>query len=368
MTLQKGICYQPFPPPYNPSMANQTCLFFGSDIAYDAMAPLWGINYTNAEGKFWEEGNVRHDLGTVKWMGADVIRLYDWDPRNLHLNFLDLCQSKGIGVLVPVSNYFLQAGGGFPQRAKLIPELIKSYSNANGTDYHPAVVGIIFGNELAGYGAAECVAFTKLWAEIEASQFPGYREVRLGHPVQFTRFKGLLPCFGFWDDLLPPLQSVTTRNLNQRLFLAPQTYNLREYLFENAEGLGRGWVDLAYEKYATPIWFTEIGRDRTKPDFHNVVVGQLKGCLDYSTSNPNKLIGSCFFQFADKVWMQGTSEGSFGAYAHSGSPLSPGSTITYSERDFTHYDGTNCNGSTMTVDGLNQTPLFDAVTSVYRAR
>ncbi len=31
-------------------MANQTCVFFGSDIAYDAMAPLWGINYTNAEG------------------------------------------------------------------------------------------------------------------------------------------------------------------------------------------------------------------------------------------------------------------------------------------------------------------------------
>ena len=45
-------------------------------------------------------------------MGVEVIRLYDWDPRNPHKSFLTGCHNENIGVLVSVSNYFLQPGGG----------------------------------------------------------------------------------------------------------------------------------------------------------------------------------------------------------------------------------------------------------------
>ena len=48
-----------------------------------------------------------------------------------------------IKVLAPVSNYFLIRGQRFENRETLIPALIRSYRNAAGTDYHPAIAGII---------------------------------------------------------------------------------------------------------------------------------------------------------------------------------------------------------------------------------
>ena len=44
-----------------------------------------------------------------------------------------------IGVLVSVSNYFLQPGGGLPDMNKQIPALIQSFSQ--GGDYHPSYTG-----------------------------------------------------------------------------------------------------------------------------------------------------------------------------------------------------------------------------------
>jgi hypothetical protein len=59
-------------------------------------------------------------------MGVQVIRLYDWDPRNDHSGFLDMCLARGLRVLVGVSDYFLQSGqdGGFDKMEEHIPRLI----------------------------------------------------------------------------------------------------------------------------------------------------------------------------------------------------------------------------------------------------
>ena len=89
-TFYKGMCYQPFPAPYDPSTANTTCIFFGSDIAYDCMEPLWGKSFTSHSGQRFLG---RNDLATINLMGANLIRLYDWEPRNYHKNFLDYCQT-----------------------------------------------------------------------------------------------------------------------------------------------------------------------------------------------------------------------------------------------------------------------------------
>lgn len=369
MSLYKGICYQPFPPGYNPSSANTTCIYFGSDIAYDPMTPLWGTNYKSSKGSACGgAGNAqcRNDLQTVHGMGANLVRLYDWEPRNHHLNFLNYCDNLGIKVLVPVSNYFVKPDQGLPNRDNLIPALIKSFSNADGTDFHPAVVGIIVGNEprLNGFTVQNCIDFTTSWANIEQSQFGGYREVPLGHPVDFNQYGGQYPCWGFWTPLLAALGGVTTRNVNRRIFLAPQTYNPRVYLFENAEGSGQGYVELTYKQYGRPILFTEIGLDRTKPDYQNFVNGQLAGCIAYAAQHPEILTGMCFFQFADKVWMQRTSEGAYGAFSHGNSTLC---TIIYGNDDFTHWDNGSCDGQQMTVDQLDRTPLYDVVTKNYTA-
>src|SRR4051812_9575908 len=117
MTFYKGICYQPFPPGYNPSQANKTCIYFGSDIAYNPMAPLWGNNYKSSKGSACggtDSSPCRNDLQTLRGMGVNLIRLYDWEPRNLHLNFLDYCDTMGLKVLVPASNYFIRPDQGLP--------------------------------------------------------------------------------------------------------------------------------------------------------------------------------------------------------------------------------------------------------------
>jgi hypothetical protein len=364
MPLQKGICYEPFPSPYDPSTANKTCLFFGSDIASAPLSPLFGADYRSSKGSICSGGqfpaptHCREDIATLREMGVEAIRLYDWDPRNNHSYFFHLCGNTKIKVLVPVSNYFLNPGEGFPSRAKLIPELIRSFANEAKTDYDPAIAGVIFGNELAGYGPEQCIEFTQDWVAIQAAQFPGFRPIKIGHPVQFAMFDGRPPCFGFWDKLIPPLKQ--NPDIAARLFLAPQTYNEANYLFDN-DGSGVGWVDHAWNTYALPIWFTEIGKDRTKPDHVSVVKGQLQGALKYSGQHPDRLIGACYFQFADKVWKMGESEGSFGAFTHSSEILC---TIKYGPEDFTHWEADP--NDTLNVDVLAKTDLYEAVVSVYK--
>ncbi|MEP0265345.1 hypothetical protein [Dokdonia sp.] len=364
----KGICYQPFPPGYNPSTANKTCIFFGSDIAYDPMEPIWGNAYTSSTGSSCNltgPNKARNDIQTLRDMGVQLIRLYDWEPRNNHLKFLDYCNAHNIKVLVPVSNYFLKPGEGLPNRKTLIHSLIDSFSNAGKTDYHSAIEGIIIGNEprLNGFDAQNCIDFTTDWATIEASTYSGYRELQIGHPVDFATYGGQYPCFGFWDPLFAALDKVTAKNLNKRLFLAPQTYNNEDYLFTNAEGSGKGYVDLAYDAYKKPILFTEIGYGRNNSGYEAFVDGQLSGSIAYHTQNPSKLIGLCYFQFADKVWLsKGDSEAMFGAYSHAGGTEC---TIDYGDKDFTHWDNGSCDGSSMTVDTLAKTPLYDVVVKNY---
>src|SRR5215472_6032785 len=114
----KGMCYQPMPfyvnqqgqtVPYDPSIANTTKIFFGSDIAYNCMEPLWGTSFTSQSGMTY---SGRDDLQTLETMGVKLLRLYDWEPRNYHKRFLDGCVAHGIKVLAPVSNYFLKPGEG----------------------------------------------------------------------------------------------------------------------------------------------------------------------------------------------------------------------------------------------------------------
>jgi len=355
----KGICYQPFPPGYDPSTANHTWIFFGSDIAYAPMRPLWGGAWENAKKQMFPG---RSDLLTVQQMGVNLIRLYDWEPRNNHQNFLDDCLRFGFSVLAPVSNYFLLEG--YPKRLQHIPNLIKSFSNAEGTDYHRAITGIIIGNEprVSGYTVDQCIQFTKDWVAIERSQFGSYRKLQIGHPVDFNQYGGRYPCWGFWDPLVGALNG---DDISQRLFLAPQTYNEAEYLFQNAEGSGTGYVDLTWNLYHKPILFTEIGLGRDKPKHVSVVRGQLQGCINYNKQYADRLPAFCFFQFADKVWKQGTPEGMFGAHSHTNDFLT---TVQYSAGDFTHWDVTEPNPDQMTVDRLERTDLFGAVSDTYNGR
>jgi hypothetical protein len=66
--------------------------------------------------------------------------------------------------------------------------------------------------------------------------------------------------------------------------------------------------------------------------------------------------------YSDKVWMQGSSEGSFGAWTHTGAgPV----TVTYTGKDFTHWDAPTL--GTLNVDQIGKTDLYAAVTKFYKA-
>jgi len=372
MERVKGICYgnDAFPAPYDESNANSFQCTFGSDTSADYIAPLHGAYYQNSVKQWCHDQGMsgpqpcREDIGRMHSMGVEVIRLYDWDPRNSHHVFLDKCQTLGLGVLVSVSNYNLKSGEGLPNMDKAIPALIQSFSKDG--DYHPAVQGIVIGNEFnraEQISVANVASFTNAWAAIEQQQFGGHRKVQIGHPVAFGLTNNENDCWYVWRQLLPQIKA-----LNSRLFLAPQTYNPAVDLFHDYRGARKGYVDLTYDEFKLPIWFTELGRDRTLTGHVRDVTDQLQGCINYSKQNPTKLIGCCMFSYVDKVWKQGTSEGSFGAWTHARQgPI----TVTYTEEDFTHRDYIGPTKvkvplGTLNIDVLEKTDLYEAVTKAYK--
>ena len=160
----KGICYgnDAFPAPYNESNANSLQCTFGSDSSADYVAALHGGMYQNSVSFWCQGGTCRGDIGHMNSMGVELIRLYDWDSRNSHQIFLDHCQELSIGVLVSVSNYNLRPDQGLPHMNNAIPMLIQSFSQGN--DYHPAVQGIVIGNEFnraKEISVAKCRVFYK---------------------------------------------------------------------------------------------------------------------------------------------------------------------------------------------------------------
>ncbi len=382
------MCYSAFPSPYNPSTANKTCIFSGSDIANKPMEPLWGRGYMSASGMRFPG---RDDVRTMKQMGVTLVRLYDWAPRDRHLDFLNYCHELGIKVLAPVSNYFLIRGQGFENRETHIPNLIRSFSTTGvqtqtGTDYHPAIAAIVMGNEprISGFTVAECVQFTKDWVRIEQQQFPGFSMPPIAHPVDFHPYGGRYPAWGFFTPLLEGLSGTTTRNLQSRLILAPNTFNDAFYLFDNAESSGKGYVQLTYEMFHKPLLFTELGNARSicshgnpcqlwvpNPNYLEVVDGQLKRSIAYGMRHPEQLLGSCHFQFDDKVWLCPTgdppggncpSEGAFGVFSHTNTVLF---TVNYVPEDFTIFDSGPCDHEQLEPDQLTRNPTYEKVVNAY---
>ena len=333
------------------------------------MEPLWGSSFTSRSGRTFQG---RNDFQTLKQMGVNLLRLYDWEPRNFHKRFLDKCVDLGIKVLAPVSRYFLNPNQGFPDRRNLIPKLIQSFSNGetnNGTTYHPAIAGIIMGNEpgiCQCYTVEQCSEFTKDWVEAEKRmRFP--TTLPIGHPVDFGKDPGeRFPKWNFWETLL---DRTHLQHLKNRLFLAPQPQNPGSYLFRDAEGTGRGYVPQTYEKFGVPLLFTELGHNRQEADYQAVVRGQLEDSIAYGAAHPEQFLGICHFQFADKVWKCPSfqcrdSEGSFGTHSHTNTVLV---TVDYVPEDFTHVDEPhfNCDNQQLKPDMLVQNPTYAIVKEIY---
>ena len=375
----KGTCYQAFSKGYDPSTANKSYIYFGSDIARKQTGSLWKTESYLSESC---APNCRNDLKTIKDMGINLIRLYDWDNRNDHSQFLNYCQSLGIKVVVPISNYLPKHPEYWKEQVPLYLTK-KNFGNSSETDWHPAIAGIIIGNELYGETDFDPATLYKnaigLVAQLlTKSDAKGYSQgVPVGIPLIFTP-RGApfaangadMPCWNLFNQLLTDSRVAQYKS---QIMLCPNTYNDEEYLFENAEGTGRGWVQQTYEKFQRPILFTEIGKSRQNSDYTPTYVqNQLKASVTYQQNNPTQLLGACHFQFSDKVWKQTSddsdSEGAFGAFHH-GAVLK---SIQCQKADFDFFpdpsvlnpDGTE-NFGILTIDTLDQTETYQAVVNAY---
>ena len=362
--LGKGTAYQAFGQGYDPSTANTTAIYFGSDIARKQMGSLWGrASYLQQSC----EPHCRNDLQTMKDMGINLVRLYDWDPRNDHHQFLDHAHSLNIKVIVPISNWLATN----PQYwGEQVPAYFtgRNFANSTGRDWHPAIAGVTISNELdlagqTAYGNAIGLAARFL---DEAARRGFSREVLVGVPVSFQSQNGKPPAWEAFDRLVADPRLSTHRG---QLMLNPNTYNDRTYLFVNANGTGRGWVQQTWDRYQLPMLFTEIGQSRaSSPNAADIVRGQLQGVMDHQRAYPGQVLGAVHFQFDNKVWKQSPdgapetdTEGAFGTFRHGTVVL----TLHTTAQDYDFYSGAASYGS-FTIDQLWPTSTHPAVVEVYR--
>lgn len=367
----KGTGYQAFGQGYDPSSANDTYIYFGSDIARKQVGSLWGTQSYLSQSC---EPNCRNDLKIMKDDGINLIRLYDWDPRNDHSQFLDYANSLNIKVVVPISNWLPTQGSNVWDEQ--VPGYFSSrnFGNKAGTDWHPAIAGVIISNELDANGGQYYDNVIGLVARfIQEADKKGFsKTVPVGVPVTFVPQGAPLAPGGqnmpAWSQFNRLLTDPRTAQYKDRLMLCPNTYNSKDYLFANAEGTGEGWVPLTYKKFGVPILFTEIGYSRAKPDYTpQFVQDQLQGVLEYQKANPQQVLGAMHFQFDDKVWKQTPgdtdTEGAFGMYHH-GAILKQ---ITTVQGDYEYYNNDAKGGyGILTIDKLEQTRTYAPVIEAYK--
>jgi hypothetical protein len=362
----KGTGYQAFGQGYDPSTANTTYIYFGSDIARKQTGSLWGNQSYLSESC---GAACRDDLRTMKAMGINLIRLYDWDPRNDHSQFLDYAESLDMKVVVPISNWLPTQGANI--WAEQLPTYFnsKNFGNRTGTNWHNAIAGVIISNELdQEYGGNYYSNVIGLVAAFlkEADNRSFSKSVLVGAPVTFASTPPQnVPSWTAFDKLV---NDTRLANYKNRLMLCPNTYNDRSYLFGDGTSSGNGWVQKTYSRYKLPILFTEIGSTRTgNPTSKDTVKDQLLGSIEYQKANPDQLLGAMHFQFDNKVWKQTPgdtdSEGAFGAFSH-GSIVKQ---IQTTQGDYDIYiNEAGTNYGTLTIDKLDKTTTYDAVVEAYQ--
>lgn len=373
----KGTAYQAFGQGYDPSTANISWLYFGSDAARKQMGSLWG---TQSFLHLSCQPHCRNDLQTMKDMGINLVRVYDWDQRNDHSQFLDYAHSLGIKVIVPISNYLPGQPPETWRNAILgIPDLpgflqAGNFANKDGSDWHPAIAGVTISNE-ADMGGDKppypsVLALTAQFLEI-ANQKNFSKEVRVGVPVSFAHRAGAeLPAWDVLDQFVAALAPY-----RDQLMLNPNTYNPGPYLF--APG---GWMDRTFDRYGIPVLFTELGRSRVElgRDAHEaqnlLVQGQLEQGLAYQQAHPDRLLGLIHFMFDNKIWMQTAvpetdSEGAFGTFRHAAPVLNiqtvQADYFFFPGGDPKNYEKLRNNFGTLTIDKLEPTSTCEVVVKAY---
>ncbi|HEU5081607.1 MAG TPA: hypothetical protein VFT72_20505 [Opitutaceae bacterium] len=123
--LIKGVCYNPTPIGENGSRSPN------------------GDYYTSGYSAIWDR-----DLPRLRAMGANVIRIYGWNPTADHTAFLDRCYNNGDHPIFVLVNYWVDPSSDWTN-ANTVKSITSNFTNIEERlGSHPAVLALIVGNEV----------------------------------------------------------------------------------------------------------------------------------------------------------------------------------------------------------------------------
>ncbi|HWV87745.1 MAG TPA: hypothetical protein VNZ62_20005 [Capillimicrobium sp.] len=310
----KGVAYQPAPSDYGP--CGPPCAYFDTDFANADFTELWSSS-----------GSGRGDLAAIQSLGANLIRLYNWNPQRNHLPFLNEAHQRGLRIVVPISNYFVLTDG------RALPDIVRQvYVDTGGRPSktpHPAVVAWSVGNEVdlegdnrdpnvrranLGRVADAIAALVKAEDDLGAT-----RRLPVSAPVSFATFDDPQPAFSATRTTLEAIRAKPQLGeafIGSRFFAAVQTFNPGTYLRDWLARFNREFPNLA-------VWFSELGvpvngscGGFVKPPCQESEQQQAAYIAAQWREAPpgsagGAYLGGTAFEFVDEPW-KGGSEGTFG--------------------------------------------------------
>ncbi|MBE2215225.1 MAG: hypothetical protein IAE82_15235 [Opitutaceae bacterium] len=276
----RGVCYQPAPIGDNPSAA----------------AP-YGDYYTAGYAAL-----TARDLPNLRALGANVIRIYGWDPAANHTAFLDACYNGGVDPIFVLVNRWIDPSTNWSSTAAVDAIRQQFVQLDAGLGAHPAVLGIILGNETNahngnGTNPAYWAAVNSIAASIKQQTPSRLVSVAITDAIpQVAARDAAMTALDFW---------------------CVQTYR--------GTSLGTLFTEYAAAS-ARPLVLTEFGTDaynhttgQPYPNNAEFTATTVAGLWTEIAANAATCAGACVFEYADEWWK--TSSGSPLTHDAGGFPL-----------------------------------------------
>lgn len=262
----RGVCYQPAPIGDNPSAT-----------------PPYGDYYTAGYAAL-----AARDLPNVRALGGNVLRIYGWDPAANHQAFLDACYNGGVDPIFVLVNRWIDPATNWSS-ASAVDAIRQQFVQIDaGLGAHPAVLGIILGNEANaqngnGTNAAYWAAMNSIAGSIK-QQTP-------------TRLVSVAI-----TDAIPQI-AVRDAAMTSLDFWCVQTYR--------GTTLGTLFTEYAAAS-ARPLVLTEFGTDafnnstgQPYPNNAEFTATTVAGLWTEIAANAATCVGACVFEYADEWWKTG---------------------------------------------------------------
>ena len=328
----KGICYSPCPIGEDNRVGNNLGDYFWDSykVGQNNEVNIW--NWDRLWKPNYDSFGSRNDLDKIKAMGVNTIRVYSmmayqtddkgtyfhFDHAYMHKSFLDECYNRGIFVLAgfPLPPAMFFQGDAFEIKKE---EWLRNYTETcKQVGSHPAVMGIIFNNELDGAGHsfpqtdADNEAVNYFWSQIEAMS----KIAKDNAPNKIVGIALHDAPITYTEKNLP--------NLNLAAHLdfwgvnTYQTVNL-DSVFKSTQATGAiGFNDLSkytgqYPNVYKPVILTEMGWPSTGHDPSGQIYADqgTEGNTAAFIARMFPLVfqeslcaGVCYFEYCDEWWAQ----------------------------------------------------------------